>query len=111
MAISAREYKPKKKGVQALLTGPEVTALVKQRAEDVATEYRRRVAKRTGRLAARVRVHTEIAGKSKYPGNVKRAVGVVTAFAPYAVAHEFGNKRSGPGSGTLKSVVEDMAAR
>lgn len=78
------------RGLAKYVKGPEVRSLVRGSAEEVESIYRATVAKRSGRLARETRIETFIGGRKN-----DRWCARLTAYAPYAAAHEFGNRRGG----------------
>ncbi len=100
--MAARDYRINRKGTGELLLGNEIRGLVTDRAEMAMAIYREKTKRRTGRNAREVRVSTERGGKKN-----DRWVGVVTAYSPYAVAREFGNKRTkNPDRGLAQAAAE-----
>ncbi|MFC9761649.1 hypothetical protein [Rhodococcus jostii] len=90
-------------GVGKFLKSPTMRSLMTEHAEIAVSLYRSRVRQRTGENAREVRVHTEIGGRRH-----DRWVAVVTAYAPHALAREFGNSRNRTPEHTLRDVARDL---
>ena len=90
-------------GVGKYLRSAKVRSLMTEHAEIAVALYRDRVRKRTGENARLVRVHTEIGGKKH-----DRWTAYVTAYAPHALAREFGNSRTSKPEHTLRDIARDL---
>lgn len=114
MAVDGWGYKEdtsETTGVGKWLLSSDVRRMVTDGAELGAALYRARVKKRTGENARLVRVHTAVeTWVSKRGRESKRWVGYTTAYAPHALAREFGNSRTSQPEHTLRDVARDLEA-
>ncbi len=73
--------------VSACLLGPQMRAIMEERANMALLLYQAQVAKRTGRLARSARAHVEIGGKDhdRWIGEL-----IIGGGIDYGASHEFG---------------------
>ena len=110
-------------GVAALMVSQPMRAAMLAAGQEVAAEARRRMPRRTGALAASVRVEPAVAVvATRKGGPSSRASGRVIAEAPHAAAAEFGHLGAQvrghagfqlvvPGAHTLGRMAATKAAR